>query len=105
MNQILMFTTTFIIQFIIAMEMNFIGPLAPFLSTYFNIKDSQVIYFNLGYASVGLLVPLLGVWADRYGNKKLISYALLLFFAGSILGGFSTSPILFFLARIFIGLD
>lgn len=104
MNQILMFTTTFIIQFIIAMEMNFIGPLAPFLSTYFNIKDSQVIYFNLGYASVGLLVPLLGVWADRYGNKKLISYALLLFFAGSILGGFSTSPILFFLARIFIGL-
>lgn len=104
MSQLLMFTTTFIIQFIIAMEMNFIGPLAPFLSTYFNIKDSQVIYFNLGYASVGLLVPLLGVWADRYGNKRIITYALLLFFAGSILGAFAPNPILFFLARILIGL-
>src|SRR5690554_5802836 len=102
MSQLLMFTTTFIIQFIIAMEMNFIGPLAPFLSTYFNIKDSQVIYFNLGYASVGLLVPLRGVWADRYGNKRIITYALLLFFAGSILGAFAPNPILFFLARILI---
>jgi len=104
MNHLLMFTTTFIIQFIIAMEMNFIGPLAPYLATYFNIRDSQVIYFNLGYASVGLLVPLLGVWADRYGNKKIISYALVLFFMGSIISGLATSPLIFALGRILIGL-
>lgn len=104
MNQILIFSVTFIIQFIIAMEMNFIGPLAPFLATYFGIRDSQVIYFNLGYSAVGLLVPFLGVWADKYGNKRLISYALALFIAGSILSAFSASALTFAFGRVFIGL-
>lgn len=42
MRQGMIFATTFIIQFIIAMEMNFIGPLAPFLAEYFSIRDSRV---------------------------------------------------------------
>ncbi|WP_422485291.1 MFS transporter [Gudongella sp. DL1XJH-153] len=104
MNQTLMFTTTFIIQFIIAMEMNFIGPLAPYLADYFGIRDSQVILFNLGYSAVGILVPLFGVWADRYGNKRLISYSLLLFLAGSIVSGFAPTAIIFAIGRILIGL-
>ncbi|MGM0396563.1 MAG: MFS transporter [Bacillota bacterium] len=104
MNQALMFTTTFIIQFIIAMEMNFIGPLAPYLSEYFGIRDSQVILFNLGYSAVGILVPLFGVWADRYGNKRLISYSLLLFLAGSIMSGLAPTALLFGIGRILIGL-
>jgi predicted MFS family arabinose efflux permease len=104
MNQILIFSVTFIIQFIIAMEMNFIGPLAPFLAVYFGIRDSQVIYFNLGYSAVGLLVPFFGVWADKYGNKRLISYALALFMAGCILSAFSASALTFAFGRIFIGL-
>ncbi len=104
MKQGLIFITTFIIQFIIAMEMNFIGPLAPFLAEYFSIRDSQVVYFNLGYSAVGLLVPLLGVWADRYGSKRLISYALVLFLAGSILSAFSSTALSFALGRILIGL-
>lgn len=104
MRQGMIFATTFIIQFIIAMEMNFIGPLAPFLAEYFSIRDSQVVYFNLGYSAVGLLVPLFGVWADRYGNKKLISYALILFLSGSLLSAYSSSAITFALGRVFIGL-
>ncbi|HZH93830.1 MAG TPA: MFS transporter [Tissierellaceae bacterium] len=104
MNLTLMYATTFIIQFIIAMEMNFIGPLAPYLSEYFGIRDSQVILFNLGYSAVGILVPLFGVWADRYGNKKMISYSLLLFFTGSIISGFAPTALIFALGRILIGL-
>lgn len=104
MSQILIFLTTFIIQFMIAMEMNFIGPLAPYLAGYFGIRDSQVVYFNLGYSAVGLLVPLFGVWADKYGTKRLISYALALFLSGTLLSAFSSSAISFALGRVLIGL-
>lgn len=104
MSQILIFLTTFIIQFMIAMEMNFIGPLAPYLAVYFGIRDSQVVYFNLGYSAVGLLVPLFGVWADKYGTKRLISYALALFLSGTLLSAFSSSAISFALGRVLIGL-
>ncbi len=72
MNTFLMFFTTFIIQFIIVMEMNLIDPLAPYLATYFNIPDSSVILFNLGYSAVGIFVPLLGVMADRHGKKRIL---------------------------------
>lgn len=104
MSQILIFLTTFIIQFMIAMEMNFIGPLAPYLAGYFGIRDSQVVYFNLGYSAVGLLVPLFGVWADKFGTKRLISYALALFLSGTLLSAFSSSAISFALGRVLIGL-
>lgn len=104
MGQILIFLTTFIIQFMIAMEMNFIGPLAPYLAGYFGIRDSQVVYFNLGYSAVGLLVPLFGVWADKFGTKRLISYALALFLSGTVLSAFSSSAISFALGRVLIGL-
>lgn len=104
MKQSLMFLTTFIIQFIIAMEMNFIGPLAPFLSEYFGIRASQVVYFNLGYSIVGIFVPMFGVWADRFGNKKLISYSLFLFLIGTLISGFAPSALIFLLGRILVGL-
>ena len=42
MNRRLIYITTFIIQFTIAMEMNFIGPLAPYLSEYFGINESNI---------------------------------------------------------------
>jgi len=104
MKQSLMFLTTFIIQFIIAMEMNFIGPLAPFLAQYFDIRASQVVYFNLGYSIVGIFVPIFGVWADKFGNKKLISISLILFLIGTIISGFAPSALVFLLGRILVGL-
>lgn len=104
MNQILMFLTTFIIQFIIATEMNLISPLAPFLSEYFNIKDSSVVLFNLGYSFVGILVPYLGILADKYGKKKILGISLLIFIIGTINASMAKTPILFGLGRILIGL-
>lgn len=104
MNTTLMFFTTFIIQFIIAMEMNLIGPLAPYLATYFNINDSSVMLFNLGYSAVGIFVPFLGVMADRHGKKRILSFALGVYIFGTILAGLANTPILFAFGRIFIGL-
>ncbi|MDD2446786.1 MAG: MFS transporter [Tissierellia bacterium] len=104
MNKLLVFITTFIIQFIIAMEMNMLGPLAPFLSQYFNIDDSLVIRFSLGFSAVAILVPFLGVLADRHGKKRLIRFALIIFLLGCIIAAFANSPIAFTFGRIFIGL-
>lgn len=104
MNQYLIFITTFIIQFIIAIEMNMLGPLAPFLSDYFNIRDNMVILFNLGFSAVGILVPFLGILSDRLGKKKIISFALVLFLIGCMAAGFAKNPLVFAFGRIFIGL-
>lgn len=103
MQLYLMFLATFLIQLIITTEMNLIAPLAPYLSNYFGIKDSSVIFFNIGFSLVGLLVPILGAFADKYGKKKSIIISLSLFTTGTILSGLSKQPIIFALGRIFIG--
>ena len=69
MQNFLMFFTTFFIQLIIAVEMNLVAPLAPYLSEYFGISPSSVVFFNIGFSIVGLLVPILGAFADKYGKK------------------------------------
>ncbi len=104
MGQLLIFLTAFIIQFTIAIEMNFIGPLAPFLSQHFGIKASQVAFFNLGYSAIGILVPLFGIWADKYGNKKLMSLALSFFLVGNLICSFSSTALQYAAGRIFLGL-
>ncbi len=104
MRLFLMFFTTFFIQLIIATEMNLIAPLAPFLSQYFGIKDSSVILFNIGFSLVGVLVPILGVFADKYGKKKSLMTALVFFILGTIVSGFAKNPIIFALGRILIGI-
>ena len=103
MNSILMFSTTFLIQIIIAIEMGVIGPLAPFLAKHFSINEGMVMLFNLGYSAVGFLVPYLGVFADKYGKKKSLVISLILFIIGSTIGGFARSSYIFAFARIFIG--
>ncbi len=104
MNQILIFATTLIIQFIITVEMNMMGTLAPFFVDYFNIKSNLVILFNLGFSAVGIFVPYLGILADRFGKKKILKLALLFFLAGCLLAGLSSSPLLFAMSRMLIGL-
>lgn len=60
MNLFLIFSTSFIIQLIISMEMNAVGPLAPYLATYFNIPSSTVIMLNIGFSLVGFIIPFFG---------------------------------------------
>lgn len=103
MNNTLMFLTTFLIQVIIAVELGLIGPLAPFLASYFSIKENMVILFNLGYSFIGFFVPYLGIFGDKYGKKRSLIISLLLFIFGTILAGYARSPYVFAFARIFIG--
>lgn len=103
MKRNFMFITTFIIQILVAAEMAVIGPLSPFLAVYFSIDESMVILLSLGYSAVGLLVPYLGVFGDKFGKKKSISISLVLYILGSIMAAFAGSPVVFACARIFIG--
>lgn len=103
MNLLLMFITTFLLQLLVTAEMNIIGPLAPFLASHFNINESMVILFNLGYSAVGFLVPYLGVFADKHGKKRSLIISLSLFIIGSTIAGFANNPYIFAFARIFIG--
>ncbi len=104
MNLFLIFLTVSIIQFLITVEMNLIGPLAPYLAEYFNIGESVVIRFNLGFSIAGFLIPIIGAWADKYGKKKSISFSLVFFILGTIFSGFTRNPIIFALGRTLIGI-
>ncbi|TJX65158.1 MFS transporter [Soehngenia saccharolytica] len=101
----LVFVCVFIIQFIIALEMNFIGPLAPFLSSFFGIKGSNVILLNLGYSLSGMFVPIIGYLSDKYGKKRFILSGLMFFILGSVICGFSSNAILFSIGRVLIGIS
>ncbi len=103
MNRPFMFLVCFLIQYIVATEMAIIGPLAPFLATYFSIDQGMVMLLNLGYSAVGFFVPYLGVFADKFGKKRSLSLSLIFFSLGSIIGAISKSALIFGFARIFIG--
>lgn len=103
MKRNIMFSATFLIQLVVAAEMAIIGPLSPFLALYFSIDQSMVMLLNLGYSAVGVLVPYLGVFGDKFGKKRSLSISLGVFMMGSVLGAFASSPFIFAFARIFIG--
>lgn len=103
MKKSYMFLVCFLIQYIIATEMAVIGPLAPFLATYFGIDQGMVMLLNLGYSAVGFFVPYLGIFADKFGKKRSLTISLSLFTLGSIIGAISKSAFIFGFARIFIG--
>lgn len=103
MNRGFMFLVCFLIQYIVATEMAIIGPLAPFLATYFSIDQGMVMILNLGYSAVGFFVPYLGIFADKFGKKRSLTISLIFFILGSLVGAISRSALIFGFARIFIG--
>lgn len=104
MNLFLIFSTSFIIQLIISMEMNAVGPLAPYLATYFNIPSSSVIMLNIGFSLIAFIIPIFGAWADKHGKKKYIIISLISFIFGTIISGFSQNSLLFAIGRTFSGM-
>ena len=103
MNLFLIFAVTFLIQFLIAFESSFISPIIPYLSGYFNIKESSVIYINIGFSLVGLLSPFFGMLVDKYGKRKAMMVSLMFFVLGTIIGGWAPNPLFFALGRMVIG--
>jgi predicted MFS family arabinose efflux permease len=73
------------IQFIATVEMSIVMPLAPFIAQAYGIEAVYAILLNIGFALFGVLAPLLGYNADKYGIKKMLLGALSLFVLGSMM--------------------
>lgn len=77
----------------------------PTLATALHASESDLQWFSSGYLLVlaAAMLPV-GLLGDRYGRRKVIAGALVLFAAGSLACASSPSPEVFIAARALLGL-
>jgi len=92
------------LQFLASVSMSMVFALAPTITTYFNIPSSNSTFLNIGFVSAGLLSPLFGYTADRKGTKSILIIGAIIFVAGHLMAAFSSTVIVYFAARFFVGL-
>lgn len=93
------------VQFIVTFEMNVVLPLAPVIADLYGIPTHQVTYMNIGFAVFGMLAPVLGYNADKYGLKNMIIFTLLTFIGGSFLIANVPSIFAYVIGRSLMGLS
>ena len=77
----------------------------PTLAVALKASESDLQWFSSGYAlclAAGMLPA--GVLGDRFGRKRILTGALVLFGAGSIVCAYSTTPAAFLVGRLVLGL-
>ncbi|MBE6182982.1 DHA2 family efflux MFS transporter permease subunit [Heyndrickxia ginsengihumi] len=89
----------------VGLDMTVLNVALPTLATSLNASTSQLQWFADSYNLVlaALLLPA-GMLGDRYGRKKMLLIALLVFGAGSIGCANSDSPEMLISMRVFLGL-
>lgn len=66
-------------------------PVLPTIETRMKITSFQVsLLITLFSISAGIIIPLAGILSDRYGRKRIIAPALLLYGLGGLLTGFAS---------------
>jgi MFS transporter, DHA2 family, multidrug resistance protein len=77
----------------------------PTLASKLNASESDLQWFSSGYLLVlaAAMLPM-GLLGDRFGRKKVLAVALLLFAVGSAACAYSTTPQQFIAARAVLGL-
>ncbi|WP_205787310.1 MFS transporter [Specibacter cremeus] len=77
----------------------------PTLAGVFHATEPDLQWFTAGYLLVlaAAMLPI-GLIGDRFGRKRLLMVALVLFGAGSAACAFSTTSLEFIAARMFLGL-
>lgn len=79
------------ITFMITMGITSIMPALPLLATTFDVPLASAALIVSVFAVPGLLVtPLIGIWADRYGRKKMLVPSLIIFAFGGASCAFVT---------------
>lgn len=96
-------TILMVLQFIITFEMSMVMPLAPIISTIYQINPSTITYLNMGYAASGLLSPIFGYWADHFSMKKIIIISTLFFAFGAFIVSLNTKEMYVF-GRFLLGI-
>ncbi len=96
-------TILMVLQFVITFEMSMVMPLAPIISTIYQINPSTITYLNMGYAASGLLSPVFGYWADHFSMKKIIIISTLFFAFGAFIVSLNTKEMYVF-GRFLLGI-
>lgn len=84
-----------------------IGGAKPFYEIYFGISENagmQALAMSIALAGCLLGATMAGFWADRYGRKKLLQFAALVFLVSSWATGASSALMTFILARLVGGI-
>ena len=91
--------------FAVTLDVTVINVALPTLAGALKASESQLQWFVTAYtlALVAGMLPA-GLIGDRYGRKRLLCAALLLFVAGSLGCAYATGPEMFTVARVALGL-
>jgi DHA2 family multidrug resistance protein-like MFS transporter len=88
----------------VGLDVTVLSVALPTLASSLKASESDLQWFSSAYAlvlAVGMLPA--GVLGDRFGRKRILLGALLLFGAASILCAYSANPAQFIAGRILLG--
>jgi DHA2 family multidrug resistance protein-like MFS transporter len=88
----------------VGLDVTVLSVALPTLASSLKASESDLQWFSSAYALVlaaGMLPA--GVLGDRFGRKRVLAAALVLFGAGSIACAFATSPAQFIAGRVLLG--
>ncbi|HEY1421062.1 MAG TPA: DHA2 family efflux MFS transporter permease subunit [Candidatus Dormibacteraeota bacterium] len=88
----------------VGLDVTVLSVALPTLAASLRATESDLQWFSSGYAltlAAGMLPA--GVLGDRFGRKRVMLGALVLFGAGSVVCAFSPSPAVFIAARVVLG--
>ncbi|HSS62678.1 MAG TPA: MFS transporter [Candidatus Limnocylindrales bacterium] len=88
----------------VGLDITVLSVALPTLAVALKASESDLQWFSSGYALVlaaGMLPA--GVLGDRFGRKRILLLALVLFAAGSIACAYATTPAQFIAGRLFLG--
>jgi MFS transporter, DHA2 family, multidrug resistance protein len=88
----------------VSLDVTVLSVALPSLATSLKASESDLQWFSAGYALIlaAMMLPS-GVLGDRFGRKRILLAALVLFGAGSIACAYSTTPGEFIAARVVLG--
>jgi MFS transporter, DHA2 family, multidrug resistance protein len=89
----------------VSLDLTVLSVALPTLATALHASESDLQWFSSGYALVlaATMLPA-GLLGDRYGRKKVLLSALVVFGAGSLACAFAPSAGFFLFARLVLGL-
>jgi MFS transporter, DHA2 family, multidrug resistance protein len=88
----------------VGLDVTVLSVALPTLAAALHASESDLQWFSSGYAlalAAGMLPA--GVLGDRFGRKRVMLGALVLFGAGSVVCAYSTGPAVFIVARVVLG--
>lgn len=92
-----------VLTFIIVLEFSVVMPLGPQIADFYGISRNRVTFLFVGYTSMGLLSPLFGYLADKYGLKRYLMLSVLFFAIGAFINANATTSTVYFIGRSILG--